>query len=44
MHFYRSLEIDIVTGSRLKDQLLSLEQNADTDGFLGEEDVHRGYS
>ncbi|KZV73093.1 hypothetical protein PENSPDRAFT_318810 [Peniophora sp. CONT] len=28
---------------QLKDQLLSLEQNADTDGFLDAEDVHRGW-
>ncbi|KZV69950.1 hypothetical protein PENSPDRAFT_463624 [Peniophora sp. CONT] len=28
---------------QLKDRLLSMEQNADTDGFLGAEDVHRAY-
>ena len=29
---------------RLKDQLLSLAQNADTDGYLGVEDIHLAYS
>lgn len=29
---------------RLKDQLLSLAQNADTDGYLGAEDVHIAFS